>query len=128
MARWLVPVVLAVVVVFACLAGLAFLYWVGDTTLSAGHEVTYRLGGTAETVGITYSNVQGGTEQRDAVRTNWTHAMTGVERGQFVYISAQNNGRSGSVSCQIVVDEVVFRESTSSGAYAIATCSGRVGR
>ena len=45
--------------------------------------------------------------------------------GEFVYISAQNEGEYGSVTCRITVDGVVVSENTSSGAYGIATCEGR---
>ena len=45
--------------------------------------------------------------------------------GEFVYVSAQNEGEYGSVTCRITVDGVVVSENTSSGAYGIATCEGR---
>ena len=88
-------------------------------------EVYYVVEGTASSVSITLINAQGGTEQDDVpvpykqqVRLDW---------GDFAFISAQNRGERGSVTCQILVNGDVWRESTSSGAYKIATCSGAVG-
>ena len=46
--------------------------------------------------------------------------------GAFVYISAQNQGESGSVKCRIEVDGVTLEQATSTGAYVIASCSGTV--
>ncbi len=46
--------------------------------------------------------------------------------GAFVYISVQNRGDSGSVTCSITVDNVVVAENTSSGGYVIASCDGLV--
>lgn len=44
--------------------------------------------------------------------------------GEFVYISAQNNGYYGDITCSIIVDGVTISENTSSGQHAIATCKG----
>lgn len=46
--------------------------------------------------------------------------------GAFVYISAQNKGEYGSLTCRIVeaVSNRVIAENTASGAYAIASCNG----
>jgi hypothetical protein len=41
---------------------------------------------------------------------------------EFVYISAQNN--QDNVTVKIIVDGDTFKESTSTGAYVIATASG----
>jgi hypothetical protein len=48
-------------------------------------------------------------------------------RGHFAYLSAQNTGASGTITCRITVDGVVVSTNTSSGAYAIASCKGTVG-
>lgn len=50
-----------------------------------------------------------------------------VNRGAFLYISAQNQGESGSVTYEIWVDGAKWRDSTSRRAYVISTCSGRAG-
>jgi hypothetical protein len=98
-----------------------------DTSSSTAstYSVTYKVTGTASRVSLTYENAQGGTEQTSA-RIPWDKSFT-TGRGNFLYISAQNKGEIGSVTCQIWVDGVKWRESTSYGAYAITTCSGRAG-
>ncbi len=50
--------------------------------------------------------------------------IRGFRHGAFVYISAQNTGGSGDLTCSITVDGVVISENTAQGAYAIATCKG----
>lgn len=89
-------------------------------------RITYSITGTATSVSITLENETGNTEQGDfKVPFNMSFR---VPVGTFVYISAQNNGKTGSVTCQIFVDGKVQEEATSTGAYKIATCSGSVGR
>lgn len=46
--------------------------------------------------------------------------------GAFLYFSMQNKEGYGSVTCRITVDGEKVDEVTSSGAYTIATCQGRV--
>jgi len=89
------------------------------------YRVTYKVTGTASQASLTYRNEQGGTEQTK-VRIPWQESLT-VKRGAFLYLSAQNEGKSGSVTCEIWVDDVKWKESTSSGAYVIASCSGSAG-
>lgn len=84
--------------------------------------ITYEITGTASRVSVTLSNAQGGTEQGEYYLPFRQEFKIGY--GDFVYISAQNMGEQGSVTCRIYVDGVEVRESTSSGAYVIATCRG----
>jgi hypothetical protein len=97
------------------------------TTLSAEAarglvEVVYSVTGSAGSVSITQRNVGGGTEQYDSSlplsRSFW------IRPGSFLYISAQNNGDSGDVSCAITRSGRTVQTASSSGAYVIATCSG----
>lgn len=89
--------------------------------------VSYRVSGSGRSASLTYTNATGGIEQKEAVRLPWEQTFTG-RAGQFVSISAQNQGQSGSVTCEILVDGVVVKHSTSDGAYTIASCSGAVQR
>lgn len=79
-------------------------------------------------VSVTYSNAQGGTEQMDisfgsSGRTMaWSHTINATP-GTFVYIAAQLNF-TGSLRVQIRVNGTVWKESSSSGSYVIATASG----
>jgi hypothetical protein len=89
------------------------------------YNVAYRIGGSARAVNLTYQNASGGTEQQSDMPLPWNIVLT-AQAGQFVYISAQNQGRSGNVTCEIVLDGVVVKSSQSSGAYSIASCSGKL--
>jgi hypothetical protein len=99
----------------------------GQATLPAGvHLIEYKLDGSARTVGVTYRNPTGGTEQKDvALPAGMTfYAAT----GSFVYLSAQNQGDNGEVHVAVLVDGRLLQEATSSTAYGIATASGSVPR
>lgn len=74
-------------------------------------------------VDLTYANEDGGTEQRDNVTLPFTDHLT-VPHGEHLYISAQNQGDSGTVTCEIQHDSIAFEKATSSGAYVIAQCNG----
>ncbi|TFD10072.1 DUF2510 domain-containing protein [Cryobacterium sp. TMT1-2-2] len=89
-------------------------------------RATYFVEGTASSASITASSGTG-TEQHDVKlpMTN-TDGEIGVSHttapGAFLYISAQNRGDRGTVTCKIIVDGVTVSENTSSGAYGIASC------
>jgi hypothetical protein len=92
------------------------------------YTVEYRLSGTAYSADITIENENGNTEQHSGVLVgHWSKEFT-AEVGQFVYLSAQNQGKKGTIGCKILVDGEVWQEAESSGSYAIASCSGSVGR
>lgn len=93
---------------------------------TTAYRVRYEVVGTAGEAFLTWENSQGGTEQGDYnIPYRQTFTFT---RGDFAYISAQNLGETGKITCQIWVNNVKWKESTSTGAYSIATCSGSVGR
>jgi hypothetical protein len=91
---------------------------------NTSHVVTYRMTGTAYSASLTYQNASGGTEQKDA-RLPWEWSFAAVN-GQFVYISGQNRGTAGAVTCAILLDGAIVKTSTSDGAYKIASCSGKL--
>jgi hypothetical protein len=87
------------------------------------HTVTYRVTGSARSASLTMQTPSG-TSQRDVdlpTSSGLTFTMDG-----FVYVSAQNATDSGTVTCEILSDGQVIATNTSSGAYAIASCSGSV--
>lgn len=86
-------------------------------------NVEYRVDGTANSVDLTIENSSGNTEQRDNVALPYRQSFN-VERGAFVYLSAQNNGERGTVECEIRVNGVPIETAESEGAYVIASCSG----
>jgi len=100
----------------------------GCNLLLGNHEIEYEITGTATTVDITMNNQDSGTEQHSNVSVPWTKSFSvNVSGGYyFAYISAQNNGSSGSVTVKIYKNGKLFKQATSSGAYAIATASGSI--
>jgi uncharacterized repeat protein (TIGR02543 family) len=86
-------------------------------------EVVYRITGTASSVDVTLNNPTGGTEQYSNVPLPKEYSYSSFS-DDFVYISAQNQGEYGTVTVSIYVDGVLFKTSSSSGAYVIATASG----
>lgn len=89
------------------------------------YSVKYAVTGTAKKVSITIENENGGTSQFSDVSVPWSYTFPVKKKpGTFVYVSAQNEGSSGSVTVKIYRDGKVFKSSTSSGAYVIATASG----
>jgi Mycobacterium membrane protein len=96
------------------------------------HTVIYEADGSAESADYTLRSPDGGTQQggfdlpmRDVTGRKGL-VSTGFSSGDFVYLSVQNQGEIGSLTCRITVDGVVISENTSTGAYAIATCQGTV--
>jgi hypothetical protein len=95
----------------------------GAPLTSCTSTVIYRVTGTASSASLTISNEQGNTEQEDSVVIPWARRMT-FPCGEFVYVSAQNNGESGTIECSISADGQVIESAESSGAFVIADCSG----
>lgn len=101
---------------------LFFLFFVLFFT-SCVYEVKYSVTGTAKSVNITMTNSNGDTSQFSKVAVPWERSFRGVA-GDFVYISAQNNGEEGTVITTIYKNEEIFKTSKSSGGYVISTSSG----
>lgn len=96
---------------------------------SSCSDVVYFVEGTASSVSITVTDAEGDTEQATnrAVPLSNSSGRPGlnigcVPSGQFLYISAQNEGESGTVTCRIEADGRTVAEATSTGSYVIATC------
>ena len=84
--------------------------------------------GRHDGMSLTMENSQGGTEQYDTGYHNeYERTLTGFDYGDFAYLSAQCDDANCTVKCRILVNGIIWRESTSSGSYAIASCSGRLG-
>jgi len=76
------------------------------TNWDGNYYVKYSVTGTASTVNITIENESGGTSQYSDVTLPWeysfkAYAGTGTYDYLFVYVSAQNQGSSGSVTATI---------------------------
>ncbi|HEY5105191.1 MAG TPA: MmpS family transport accessory protein [Caulobacteraceae bacterium] len=110
----------AILVLVGC--GLMFLWAASGTTASyAGKDVTYTVSGSATSADITYQNEGGGTSQ-EKVSLPWTQVIHSPS-SSFLYISAQNQGEYGDITCEIKVGDTVVKTSNSSGSYSIASCS-----
>ncbi len=72
----------------------------------------------------TYATADGGTAQRDFGNGYVYTVESGVRRGTFLYISAQNQCNRGEVTVRIYKRGNIYKETSSSGAYVIATASG----
>ena len=92
-----------------------------DSSTSAA-KVEYEITGTASTVSVTLNNATGGTEQYTDVSVPHTYTFEKYTHW-FLYVSAQNEADSGSVTVTIYLDGEVVATSTSSGAYVIASAS-----
>jgi hypothetical protein len=104
----------------------------GRTTVAGAvedvsHEVTYRWSGTARSASVTIENSQGNTEQASNAAVPEDITFQSRDDMLFLYLSAQNNGESGTLLCELVVDGIVVETSRASGAYTICDVSGRLG-
>lgn len=86
-------------------------------------ELQYWVRADCGEVSTTYATAGGGTAQRD-FGNGVVYESDGFSSGDFVYISAQNQCDSGEVTVRIYKRGSVYRETSSSGAYVIATASG----
>jgi len=85
-------------------------------------KVEYKISGTAKSVSITLSNSSGGTEQYSDVILPKVYSYSNFS-SNFLYISAQNNGPSGTVNVECYYEGVLKDSAHSEGAYVIATAS-----
>lgn len=117
-------------VILAVLVGLTLVGGCGPTTTTeptpSVYRVAYRITGQGSKRGsITYNNEGGNTEQQP-VSIPWFSEVYTVNPDYLAYISVQNAGKAGNVTCEILVNGEVAESATSRGAYAVATCSGKV--
>lgn len=121
--RWIALGAIGAFVLVAGIVGLA-----KDDTAKAStsddHVITYMVGGNAPGASLTIENDSGGTSQID-VRVPWTTEFP-VDRGDFVYLSAQNSSDGGTITCALLLDGAEVQHAESNTAYGIASCSGRV--
>jgi hypothetical protein len=87
-------------------------------------EVIYEVTGSATGISVTLENADAGTEQGEFALP--FKKIFRMKVGSFIYISAQNKGETGDVTCTIYLDGQKYKTATSSGAYTIASCNGLV--
>lgn len=87
-------------------------------------SVVYRLAGTASSADVTMKTETGLQMLSDVkLPTDESHSFP---PGARVRVSMRNRTAEGSVSCEIVVDGRLISRDEAAGAYAIASCDGRV--
>ena len=102
------------------------LLWVaitGCTKESMQSSYKYEVSGTAGDYSIKCEGAPSGTVQYSNVGSGWAYTWTQTGT-RWLYMSAQNNTGSGSVTVKIIRDGEVVAQQTSSGAYVIATVDG----
>jgi hypothetical protein len=95
----------------------------GCTKESMQSDYKYEVSGTAGDYSITCEGAPSGTVQYSNMGSGWAYTwkQTGT---RWLYMSAQNNTDSGTVTVKIIRDGQVVAQQTSSGAYVIATVDG----
>lgn len=93
-----------------------------------GYSFEYIVNSTGTDFHLTYANDQGVTVQEDVSTDQpWKKKYT-MQRGNFIYVWAQSGvDLDVRITCQIVVNGEVWRESSSHGKSAYVTCSGSLG-
>jgi hypothetical protein len=101
------------------------------------YNIKYVVSGTAPSVDLTIENSSGGISQYSNKALPWEYEFSAkVSEYDFIflYVSAQNNSSSGSVTSKIYVKKSIednytlFKTSTSEGRYVIATSHGSLSR
>ncbi len=86
--------------------------------------VEYRIIGSSESATVVLVNAQGGIEQNDHYLP-FNRSFSFKHRA-YASISAINHD-SGTITCQIWVNDNLWRESRSSGLYSSVSCDGIIG-
>jgi hypothetical protein len=83
----------------------------------------YEVSGSASSFSVTCEGAPSGTVQYSNVGSGWKYTWT-QSGTRWLYLSAQNNTSSGSVTVKIIRKGRVLAKQTSDGAYVIATVDG----
>jgi hypothetical protein len=118
--KWILPLS----AMFTLLAGEGCQKPPQDPT-SVSHSGEYDVAGTGGCThaDITYTPANGGTQQLSNQLLPWSYTFS-ANGGTFVYVSAQNDQSSGTVTTTIKEDNSTLFTNSSSGAYVIATSDG----
>lgn len=85
------------------------------------YDVDYRVTGVAKAQ-ITYTTREGGIEQT-TVALPWRRRFR-APSGTILVLTAQNQGDTGVIRVEILLDGEPWKRSRSDGPYAIAECNG----
>ncbi len=95
-----------------------------DSELYLGKsDYSYSVSGSSGSYSVTIEGAPKGTSQYSNVGSNWSYKWTQSGK-RFLYVSAQNNKNSGSVTVSIIKNGKIIATQTSSGAYVIASVDG----
>jgi hypothetical protein len=93
----------------------------GTNPLTGSATIEYRA--SAQTrVSVTYATTGGGTAQQNDVPSRWSTTIS-AQRGDFLYISAQQGNTTGCVLVRIIRGGNDIQSGQSCGPFAIATAS-----
>lgn len=92
----------------------------GKNPLTGSGTVIYKIDGSALRADLTYSGEAGSTIQQAGVALPAQRSVP-AHSGDFLYISAQNDGSTGCVHVSIISGTKTLNEATSCGAFVIAT-------
>lgn len=92
----------------------------------AAPVVTYEIRGSAVTADLTYNQAGDQVSQQNDVALPRVVTLHDVASGTFLYVSAQNTGDTGMITCEIDVDGVAIAANESSGGYAVVSCNGEM--
>lgn len=86
--------------------------------ISGVNEIEYVVTGTAETVSVTLQNKDDGISQFPNVKLPYKYKM---HKAGYCYVSAQNDGKTGSVKVALYKNGSLMKESETTGAHVIST-------
>ncbi len=95
---------------------------------SGTYSVEYHLSGVAPTAEVLYTTYAGatGASKQSRVRLPWKTTFE-ARFGEFLYISAQNDRSSDSISCEIRVNGESWKQSGPISSKGLVSCSGAIG-
>ena len=77
-------------------------------------------------VNLTLETGNGTSTQYNGEVTPYESSSMSFKPGEFMYISARNQTSTGSIKVTIIVNGNIYKESTCSGEYCMASASGSV--
>lgn len=87
-----------------------------------GRKVVIEVTGAKKASNVTYSLGTDISQDNEAKPLPWKKTLYSTDPMLIVSVNAQNAG-SGTITCTITVDGTVVKTNSSSGEYAIVTCS-----
>lgn len=112
------------VIVWIIEGGIPALFQKNEPVAPALYTVTYEITGSAISAKIEYST--GGYDSMQGNSLLPFEKQIDIKTGDLAFISAENNGESGSVICRIWANGKVWKESRKAGAFAKVECRGLV--